>query len=857
MPSASSPIDVEETAEYDEREQESDPDRQARQSAVDDESSVVAARYNTSTGTFEPLDSTVDAENDTVTATVEHFSKFTALDQDEWKNDTSRIVPDGVANGTDAQVVAYLKQNHNNAYGTLTLHDASLDESISTLDGGDGVDSYGNGIPQAGSTNHPNGCGDDEVHRLNDTTLDFNLETCGADDAFTLNYNVVGENPQVELDYRQTNIGLVIGGNVYPDDVTLNLSADGVDVTDSDGDGIVDSIENGTIPLGNGLTTNTDPHDADTDGDNLSDGTELLLAQKNQAGYQAASDPNDSDTDDDGLSDYYEVAVFEELEPWDADYDDDGIPDGEDAQPTVPRGEDGEQSFHLSDGEPTEEFLEGAFYGDWGYTNDRAGSRTAAYLFGWMFPFFATAAVTAPVIEDVVEIALEVRDCVAWNDAWWENALDCGFAAYEIGSTGVQIVGAVASVTVVGGALAAATFAADEAQDVGRAITVAVTVLNRAPVSSAQPVGRMIGKQFGGFATDVSRQIADQLPASKGDALLTGIRQAKLEEAGLSKGVASQVARNVDDLDTATDVVNRLDDLSAVSPGARGTMLSRVARHDDALRLAEDLNAEPLAKIAHTGKLDETARLLRSSDDAASLLNGMDPSAVETMFDLGFDQASRMRRTMVGYADQTDEFAPAMANQFVNDVARIDDAGVAGLKGDDGVVATDFIPSDESFDAARFGTGQWRNAKGSVWELRVTSGLLDNGYAVERIGREIPTISTSQLEDAGRLDTLVDEVPFPNAETRQAKVDIIQRESYRVRRFLAPIPNSMPSRVADCTSRRSTSQTVPSNSAIFVASTFGTGRCRSSASSTTARWFSVSARRRRQSTRRSGPSSTT
>ncbi len=62
---------------------------------------------------------------------------------------------------------------------------------------------------------------------------------------------------------------------------------------------------------------NTDPLDADSDDDGLSDGEEVHVFE---------SDPNDGDSDDDGLGDAAEVAAG--TDPGDPDSDDDTIPDG-------------------------------------------------------------------------------------------------------------------------------------------------------------------------------------------------------------------------------------------------------------------------------------------------------------------------------------------------------------------------------------------------------------------------------------------------------------------------------------------------------------------------------------------------
>ncbi|MCB0974708.1 MAG: DUF11 domain-containing protein [Actinobacteria bacterium] len=80
---------------------------------------------------------------------------------------------------------------------------------------------------------------------------------------------------------------------------------------DTDGDGLTDGQEVNT--------TGTDPTLADTDGDGLTDGQELNLTD---------TDPLDPDTDGDGLTDGEEVLVHH-TDPNDVDTDGDGVNDGD------------------------------------------------------------------------------------------------------------------------------------------------------------------------------------------------------------------------------------------------------------------------------------------------------------------------------------------------------------------------------------------------------------------------------------------------------------------------------------------------------------------------------------------------
>ena len=69
---------------------------------------------------------------------------------------------------------------------------------------------------------------------------------------------------------------------------------------DNDGDGIHNLDETNTGIYVSPSDTGTDPENADTDGDNLNDGEELLTYFTN---------PHNSDSDQDGLNDYDEINV--------------------------------------------------------------------------------------------------------------------------------------------------------------------------------------------------------------------------------------------------------------------------------------------------------------------------------------------------------------------------------------------------------------------------------------------------------------------------------------------------------------------------------------------------------------------
>ena len=106
--------------------------------------------------------------------------------------------------------------------------------------------------------------------------------------------------------------------------VTLNLAIptdDPVD-TDSDQDGLLDTVETNTGIYVDAGNTGTDPEKDDTDGDGLNDGEEVDTYYTN---------PVEDDTDGDGLNDGEEVDTYY-TNPVEDDTDDDGMPDGWEVQ---------------------------------------------------------------------------------------------------------------------------------------------------------------------------------------------------------------------------------------------------------------------------------------------------------------------------------------------------------------------------------------------------------------------------------------------------------------------------------------------------------------------------------------------
>ncbi|MEL7240320.1 MAG: hypothetical protein AAGK78_15790, partial [Planctomycetota bacterium] len=95
-----------------------------------------------------------------------------------------------------------------------------------------------------------------------------------------------------------------------------------VDTTDRDNDGLLDLVE---------MVVGTDPLNADTDGDGLSDSAELAGGQPGRFDLGVDTDPLDADTDDDGLADGEEQVAGVDgfiTDPRVPDVDADGLVDG-------------------------------------------------------------------------------------------------------------------------------------------------------------------------------------------------------------------------------------------------------------------------------------------------------------------------------------------------------------------------------------------------------------------------------------------------------------------------------------------------------------------------------------------------
>ncbi len=283
------------------------------------ESDLVIFRYNESLRVFEPLNTTVDQESNTVTGETEHFSRFVVFDVRNW---ASNFVADRPENGADegeiqpvdvtmiidtsgsmswndpeefrkqaakefvgalveddrAGVVdfdndAYVAQELTTDFGQVNLTIDNLDASGGT-DIGDGVREANEHFEEASNDSRAQFAilltdGQGSGGRAEARTAAERNTTI-----YTIGFGSANGN-------KLQDIARITDGNYThvdnPSDLPNVFSrvADDIGAQDTDGDGIPDTAERRGVVTSNVGMLETDLYSADTDGDGLEDGTEL------------------------------------------------------------------------------------------------------------------------------------------------------------------------------------------------------------------------------------------------------------------------------------------------------------------------------------------------------------------------------------------------------------------------------------------------------------------------------------------------------------------------------------------------------------------------------------------------------
>jgi len=334
------------------------------ETGVENESQDLAVfTYDPEAGIFVPLNSTVDAGNNTVTAETEHFSTFAVYNIENWATtynatepvretgtdgptpvDTTLLIDtSGSMDNTDQN--GYAQQSSQRFVGGLldvdrvaVLEFAGYAEVVQpyTTDHQAANDSINSLEPFGWGTGTKIGSSlkdgiEYTAQNSNETTSEILIfltdgrgpggpqeAEIAAEENITI-YTIGFESASSD---KLSDIATTTGGESYiveeADDlpeVFSRVANTTTEINDTDGDGLSDEMEREGVILGGptGDRVTTDPKSADTDGDGLSDSkeigqyTEVRYRGRTASYYNHLANPRQVDTDSDGLSDAREV----------------------------------------------------------------------------------------------------------------------------------------------------------------------------------------------------------------------------------------------------------------------------------------------------------------------------------------------------------------------------------------------------------------------------------------------------------------------------------------------------------------------------------------------------------------------
>lgn len=329
--------------------------------------------YDEENDLFKMQETTLDEANGSVSATVTHFSKYMVVDKRAWfdvwrqemvyslsttnirtvlaidcsgsmaTNDPKFYYTDG--NSIHTSDMTYRRMAADNFINSMT---DSAKSSIVTFSGSANVvvpmtndiialKAGLSSIYSSGGTNFTNAIqtsltqfendGSDYTNKIimlltdGKSSVSNSILQSAVDEGVKIYTIGIGQNIQKNA---LQNIADYTGGECYiaktADEIvniysTIGLNQN-IDMTDSDGDGLADTFETAGMRLSNGEIIYTDPLNADTDGDGLKDGEEIISQYKLFSGpssgfletpytiyFSMKSDPTMSDSDGDGILD--------------------------------------------------------------------------------------------------------------------------------------------------------------------------------------------------------------------------------------------------------------------------------------------------------------------------------------------------------------------------------------------------------------------------------------------------------------------------------------------------------------------------------------------------------------------------
>jgi|GEM_PF-4453698 len=331
------------------------------------ESDLAVFTFNSSVGTFVPLNTSIDSENDTVHAETTHFSTFVVFDVSNWASAFEANTPPSDRGGDDGDVrpldvafvidssgsmgwndpSGYRKSAAREFVGALLDvdraavvdydHRASVTQSL-TRDF-DAVNASIGALDSSGGTDISGGVSTGLDHLLAGSnasrartmilladgqggSAQSQAERAAANDV-TIHTIGFGNADESELESIATETDgsfHAVGSAEELPEVFSRVAENTTGGVDSDDDGLTDAQETGGMLIGTGENVTTNPEEPDTDGDLLLDGDEVgeyvsmdyeftigdRRVSLDEAFYATPSHPLDVDSDDDGVGDYPE-----------------------------------------------------------------------------------------------------------------------------------------------------------------------------------------------------------------------------------------------------------------------------------------------------------------------------------------------------------------------------------------------------------------------------------------------------------------------------------------------------------------------------------------------------------------------